>query len=205
MKIGNFEIGKEKVFIIAELSANHNGKIETAIETIKAAKQAGADCIKFQTYTPDTITIDSKNKDFKIKKNNSWSKYNNLFNLYKKAQTPFKWIPLIFRYCKKRKISVFASVFDISSLKILKKLNCPAYKIASPEITDIPLIEEVAKTKKPVIISTGLANLKDIELAYKTITKFNSNLVILKCTSSYPTKEKEVNLKTIFVDFHKIV
>ena len=184
-------------YVVAELSGNHDGKLSRVYKLIDKAKSAGVDAIKIQAYEADTITIDSNKKDFKIKKDNAWSKFNNLYNLYQKAQTPLKWIPSIFNYCKKKNITVFASVFDMSSVQILKKLNCPAYKIASPEITDIPLIEEVAKTKKPIIISTGLANLKDIILAYKTIIKFNDNLVILKCTSSYPTKESEVNLKTI--------
>ena len=125
---------------------------------------------KFKAYQADTITINSKKKNFLIKKDNTWKKYNNLFSLYKKTETPFKWYKEIFKYCKKIKITAFASVFDKSSVDLLEKLNCP-YKIASPEITDIPLISYVAKTKKPVILSNGLANLHDLKLAFKTIKK----------------------------------
>ena len=198
IKIGKKNIGdKYPCYIVAELSGNHNGKLKNIFNLINKAKKAGVDAVKIQAYEADTITINSDKKDFKIKKNNSWSKYDTLYKLYKKAQTPLKWLPLIFKYCKKKNITVFASVFDLKSLKILKSLNCPAYKIASPEITDIPLLEEVAKTKKPVIISTGLSNFKDISLAFKTISKFNKKIIILKCTSAYPSKIEELNLKTI--------
>ena len=196
-KIGNKKITSSRTFIVAEISANHCGKISVLKKIILKLKKINVDAIKIQAYEADTITIESRKKDFIIKKNNSWSKYNTLYKLYKKAQTPLRWLPKIFKYCKRKKITVFASVFDIKSLKILKKLNCPAYKIASPEITDIPLLEEVAKTKKPIIISTGLSNLKDISLAFKSISKFNKKIIILKCTSAYPSKIEELNLKTI--------
>ena len=203
LKIGKRNIGdKYPCYVVAELSGNHNGKLKNVFYLIDKAKKAGVDAVKIQAYEADTITINSSRKDFRIKKNNSWSKYDTLYKLYKKAQTPLRWLPKIFKYCKKKKINVFASVFDVKSLKILKRLNCPAYKIASPEITDIPLLEEVAKTGKPIIISTGLSDLKDLNLAYKSISKFNKKIIILKCTSAYPSKIGELNLKTI-IDLKK--
>ena len=199
IKIKNRFIGESyPCYVVAELSGNHNGKLSKILKLIDKAKKAGVDAVKIQAYQADTITINSVKEDFRIKKNNSWEKYKNLYNLYKKAQTPFSWLPRIFSYCKKKKITVFASVFDTKSIKILEKLKCPAYKIASPEITDISLIKEAAKTGKPIIISTGLADFEDIKLAYNTISKVNKNLIILKCTSAYPTKLEEVNLNTIF-------
>ena len=117
--------------------------------------------------------------------------------MYKQAETPIQWFPKIFSFCKKINLTVFASVFDESNLKVLEKLNCPAYKIASPEITDIPLIRKIAKTKKPIILSNGLADLKDLSLAIKEISKINKKLIVLKCTSSYPANVEELNLMTM--------
>ena len=196
--IKNKIIKENKCFIVAEISANHCGKLSIMKRLISKLKNAGADAIKIQAYEASTITIKSSNKDFKIKKNNSWSNYDTLYSLYKKAQTPFAWYPKIFEFCKKKNIIIFASVFDIKSLKILEKLKCPAYKIASPEITDIPLIKAAAKTKKILIISNGLSNIHDLNLAIKTIKKEkNRKLVLLKCTSAYPTPLDEVNLNTM--------
>lgn len=198
IKIGNKYITENNCFIVAEISGNHGGKISNIKKIINELDKKKIDAIKLQAYQANTITLNSRKNDFKIHKANTWSKYNYLYDLYKYAETPFQWMEEIFNYCKKKNIIVFASVFDISSLKILEKLNCPAYKIASPEITDIPLIEEAAKTKKPIILSNGLANLKDLFLAIKTIkSKKNNKLIILKCTSSYPSKISELNLKTM--------
>jgi len=198
IKIGNKYIIEDKCFIVAEISGNHGGKISNIKKIINDLDNKKVDAIKLQAYQADTITINCKKKDFKIQRANTWSKYNYLYNLYKYAETPFHWMGEIFKYCKKKNIIVFASVFDITSLKVLQKLNCPAYKIASPEITDINLIEETAKTKKPIILSNGLANLKDLLLAVKTIkSQKNSNLIILKCTSSYPSKISDLNLRTM--------
>ena len=196
MKIGNFEIGKNRVFIIAELSANHNGSIELAIETIRAAKRAGADCIKFQTYTADTLTIDSEKDDFLIK-GTIWEG-RKLYELYKEACTPWEWHEELFQVAKSEGLICFSSPFDYSAVDFLEKLDVPAYKIASFEITDIPLIEYVASKGKPIIISTGIATLTDIELAVNTCRKVgNNNIALLKCTSSYPAPIEEANLLTI--------
>jgi len=197
MKIGNFNLA-DKVFIIAELSANHNGSLKTAIETIKAAKEAGADCIKLQTYTADTITIECDNKDFKdIHKGTIWEG-KMLYDLYKEAYTPWEWHKELFEYAASEGLVCFSSPFDITAVDFLESLNTPAYKIASFEITDIPLIEYVASKKKPIILSTGVAELEDIELAIETCRNAGNNeIVLLKCTSSYPAPLEDANLKMI--------
>lgn len=194
MKISNFNIDKNsKVFIIAELSANHNGSIETAIETIKAAKRAGANCIKFQTYTADTLTINSDKEDFIIK-DTIWSG-RKLYDLYKEAFTPWEWHEKLFEVARSEDLICFSSPFDPSSVDLLEKLNVPAYKIASFEITDIPLIEYVASKGKPVIISTGIAEINDIELAIDACKRMgNNDIALLKCTSSYPAPINEANM-----------
>lgn len=194
MKIGNFTIDdKSPVFIIAELSANHNGSIETAIETIRAAKRAGADCIKFQTYTADTITIDSTKEDFLIK-GTIWEG-KNLYKLYQEAYTPWEWHETLFKAAEAEGLICFSSPFDKSSVDFLESLNVPAYKIASFEITDIPLIEYVASKGKPVIISTGIAETEDIQLALDACIRMDNNdIALLKCTSSYPAPINEANM-----------
>ena len=194
MKIENFCIGNEsRVFIIAELSANHNGSIETAIETIRAAKRAGADCIKFQTYTADTITIDSNKEDFFIK-GTIWDG-SNLHKLYQQAYTPWEWHEQLFEIANEEGLVCFSSPFDKSAVDFLENLNTPAYKIASFEITDIPLIEYVASKGKPIIISTGIAELDDIQLAVDTCRNVGNNeIALLKCTSSYPAPIDEANM-----------
>ncbi len=194
MYIDNFNLNENKVFIIAELSANHNGNIETAIKTIKAAKRAGADCIKLQTYTPDTLTIDSKKSDFIIKSDSVWDG-TNYYDLYKKAYTPWEWHEKLFRVAKEEGLVCFSSPFDKTAVDFLESLNVPAYKIASFEITDIPLIEYVASKGKPIILSTGIANIEDIELAISTCKKIgNNDIALLKCTSSYPAPIDEANM-----------
>ena len=194
MKIGNFSIDSDsRVFIIAELSANHNGSIDTAIETIKAAKRAGADCIKFQTYTADTITIDCNKEDFFIK-GTIWDG-SNLHKLYQQAYTPWEWHELLFKTAYEEGLVYFSSPFDKSAVDFLENLNTPAYKIASFEITDIPLIEYVASKGKPIIISTGIAEMEDIQLAVDTCRKVGNNqIALLKCTSSYPAPIEEANM-----------
>ena len=197
MRIGNFEINAEsKVFIIAELSANHNGSLDIAIETVRAAKRAGADCIKIQTYTADTITIDSNKDDFLIK-GTIWEG-KNLYQLYQEAYTPWEWHEEIFRVAKEEGLICFSSPFDITAVDFLEKLDVPAYKIASFEITDIPLIEYVASKGKPIILSTGIATLDDIELALGACRKVgNYNIALLKCTSSYPAPIEEANMQMV--------
>lgn len=194
MKIKNYLINaNSSVFIIAELSANHNGSIETAIQTIKAAKRAGADCIKLQTYTADTLTIDSNKDDFKIK-GTIWEG-KNYYQLYQEAYTPWEWHETLFKTAEEEGLVCFSSPFDKTSVDFLEKLNTPAYKIASFEITDIPLIEYVASKGKPIIISTGIAEIEDIELAVNACRKVgNSQIALLKCTSSYPAPIDEANI-----------
>ena len=194
MKIDNFNIDTEsKVFIIAELSANHNGSIDTAIETIRAAKRAGADCIKLQTYTADTITIDCDKDDFLIK-GTIWEG-KNLYKLYQEAYTPWEWHAEIFKVAKEEGLICFSSPFDKTAVDFLETLNVPAYKIASFEITDIPLIEYTASKGKPIIISTGIAEEADIELALEACRRMgNNDIALLKCTSSYPAPIDEANM-----------
>ena len=197
MKIDNFEINQSgKVFIIAELSANHNQKIDIAIETIKAAKRAGADCIKLQTYTADTLTINSSKEDFIIK-GTIWSG-KNYYSLYQEASTPWEWHKQLFEVAKEEGLICFSSPFDKSAVDFLENLSVPAYKIASFEITDIPLIEYIASKRKPIIISTGIATIEDIELALDACKRMNNNqIALLKCTSSYPAPIEEANLSMI--------
>lgn len=186
--------GKSGVFIIAELSANHNGSFQNALDTIKAAKRAGADAIKFQTFTADTITIDAKNDDFLLKQGTLWDgKY--LHDLYKEGFTPWEWHSELFKTAKDEGLICFSTPFDFSSVDLLEELNTPAYKIASFEITDIPLIEYVASKGKPIIISTGIAEIEDIELALDACKRMgNNDIALLKCTSSYPAPIEEANL-----------
>ena len=197
MKIDNYEISKSsRVFIIAELSANHNQNLDIAIETIRAAKRAGADCIKLQTYTPDTLTINSNKDDFKIK-GTIWSG-KNYYELYGEAFTPWEWHKKLFEVAKEEELVCFSSPFDKSSVDFLENLSVPAYKIASFEITDIPLIEYIASKGKPVIISTGISTLEDIEMALEACKRMGNNQIsLLKCTSSYPAPIDEANLLMI--------
>ena len=187
----------DHVFIVAELSANHNGSIDTAIETIRAAKRAGADAIKLQTYTADTITIDSKKSDFIINNGSIWDG-KNFYELYQEAFTPWDWHSKLFEVAEEEGLVCFSSPFDKTAVDFLEELEVPCYKIASFEITDIPLIEYIASKRKPVILSTGIATLEDIELALKTIRSVGDiEIVLLKCTSSYPAPLKEANLVMI--------
>ena len=185
---------KSSVFIIAELSANHNGSLLTAIETIRAAKRAGADAIKLQTYTADTLTLDVDNEDFIIKSETIWDgqKY---YDLYEKAHTPWKWHKVLFEVAKKEDLVCFSSPFDPTAVDFLETLGNPIYKVASFEITDIPLIKYIASKGKPMIISTGIAGLEDIKLALNACKKMgNEDIALLKCTSSYPAPIEEANL-----------
>jgi len=198
MKIGTYKIDQNSpVFIIAELSANHNGSIETAIETVRAAKRAGANCIKLQTFTADTITLDSKNEDFKISQGTLWDgQY--LHDLYKTTHLPWEWHQQIMEVAKEEGLICFSSPFDPTSVAFLETLNVPAYKIASFEITDIPLIELIASKGKPVIISTGIAEQEDIELALEACKRMgNTDIALLKCTSSYPAPIEEANMAMV--------
>jgi pseudaminic acid synthase len=183
-----------KVFIIAELSANHNGSLQTALDTIKAAKIAGADAIKIQTYTADTITIQSKKTDFILNSDSIWDG-RTFYDLYQEAFTPWEWHKELFETAKNEGLVCFSSPFDFTAVDLLESLGNPIYKIASFEITDIPLIEYVAKKNKPVIISTGIAEYEDIKLAVETCRNAgNNDITLLKCTSSYPAPIEEANL-----------
>lgn len=198
MKIGEFEINKDSpCFIIAELSANHNHDIEIAKETIKAAKECGANAIKLQTYTADTMTIDCDNEYFQIKQGTIWDG-KTLYKLYEEAYTPWEWHEELMEYAKEMGLICFSTPFDKTSVNFLEKLNVPAYKVASFEITDIPLIEYIASKEKPIIISTGIATFEDIELAVKVCKKVgNEDIILLKCTSAYPAQVEDANLLTI--------
>lgn len=188
---------KSNVLIIAELSANHNGSLEVAIETVKAAKKAGADAIKLQTYLPETMTIDCDLEDFTINNGSIWDG-ENYFNLYKKAFTPWEWHEKLFQIAKEEGLLCFSTPFDKSAVDFLETLDNPIYKIASFEITDIPLIRYVASKGKPIIISTGIATKEDIELALRTCKEVgNDQVSLLKCTSSYPAPMEEANLVMI--------
>jgi len=184
------------VLIVAELSANHNGSLDVAKETIRAAKRAGADAIKLQTYTADTITIDCRKDDFKIKGTIWADKY--LYDLYKEAYTPWEWHKELFDVAKEEGLICFSSPFDKTAVDFLEELGNPIYKIASFEITDIPLIEYAAAKGKPMIISTGIATEDDIELALDACYRMgNKDVTLLKCTSSYPAPIEEANLVMI--------
>ena len=201
MKIGNFSINNNaKVFIIAELSANHNRSKEIAIKTIRAAKRAGADAIKLQTYTADTMTIESDRLDFVINNGSVWDG-KSFYELYKEAYTPWEWHKELFQVAKEEGLTCFSTPFDKTAIDFLETLDNPIYKIASFEITDIPLIEYIASKGKPIILSTGIATMEDIELAIQTIrNQGNNEIALLKCTSSYPAPLEEANL-TMIKDF----
>ena len=183
-------------YVVAEVSANHNGKIENAKAIMLSAKKNGADAAKLQTYTPDTLTIDSDKPDFLINEG-LWAG-NNLYELYKQAYTPFEWHKDLFDYARQIEITCFSSPFDKTAVDLLEDLNAPAYKIASFEAIDLPLIQYVAQTGKPMIISTGMANLVEIEEALDAArTNGCQEIILLHCISAYPAPIEESNLKTI--------
>lgn len=198
MEINNSIIdNNSKTYIIAELSGNHNGDLNLALKTIEAMKKSGANAVKLQTFTPESMSLDSEKSWFQTRKDSLWAG-RKLFDLYAEAQTPWEWHSIIQKHANKIGLDFFSSPFDISAVEKLETLNVPAYKIASFEITDIPLIERVAKTKKPIIISTGIAEEEDIVLAVETCRKQGNNLIaLLKCTSAYPAPYNEINLKAI--------
>lgn len=197
VKIGNHIISKSSpAYIVAELSGNHNMDFERAKKIIKAAADAGADAIKIQTYTPDTITIDSKEDIFKTQ-SKIWEGMT-LYELYKTAYTPWEWQNELQEYALGLGLDFFSSPFDLTAVDFLEQLNVPAYKVASFEINDIPLIRKIAKTGKPIIISTGIAYLEDIDLALRVCKEEgNENIILLKCVSAYPAPFDQMNLKVI--------
>lgn len=197
MKILDFDTNKNNTFIVAELSANHNHDIELAKKTIKAVKECGADAIKLQTYTADTLTIDCDRDYFKIKSDTLWDN-KTLYKLYQDAYTPWEWHEELFFETNNQDLICFSTPFDKTAVNFLEKLNTPVYKIASFEIFDIPLIEYTASKGKPIIISTGIASLSDIEEAVKACRRVGNNqIALLKCTSSYPAPIEEANILTI--------
>ena len=197
MKIGNFDLNKDGVYIIAELSANHNGSLQTALDTIKAAKEIGANAIKLQTYRADTITLNSKNPDFMIDGGTLWDG-KNLYELYEEAYTPWEWHKELFDYARSINIDIFSTPFDKSAVDFLEQFNPSAYKIASFEITDYELVRYTASKGKPIIISTGVATIDEIQDVVDICRSVgNDNIILLKCTSEYPAKLEEANLKTI--------
>ncbi|MFC1891396.1 pseudaminic acid synthase [Thermodesulfobacteriota bacterium] len=183
-------------YIIAELSANHNGDIKRALKTIEMAKKMGAEAIKFQTYTPDTLTIDFDGEDFQIHEG-LWEGYS-LYQLYQWAYTPFEWHEDLFNHAKKQGITCFSTPFDETAVDLLEELKTPVYKIASFELIDLPLIKYVAKTGKPMIISTGMGNLEEISEAVETAREGGcEEIILLHCISGYPTPFEQSNLRTI--------
>lgn len=185
------------VYIIAEISANHNQDFNQAVALIEAAKNAGADAIKLQTYTPDTMTIDSGNKYFRIGKGTIWEG-KNLYTLYGEAYTPWEWQPELKKIANSLGMDLFSTPFDPTSVDFLESMNVPAYKVASFEIADIPLIRKIAQAGKPIILSTGMASVAEIAEAVTTIRdEGNEQIALLKCTSAYPALPEEMNLRTI--------
>ena len=196
MKSINLNFSSKKTYFIAEISANHNGSLQQAKKIIYTAKKYGADAVKLQTYTPDTMTIKSNKSDFKIR-GGLWNG-KTLWDLYEKAQTPFEWHKELFDYAKKLRIACFSTPFDESAVDLLESLNCPFYKVASFEMNHIPLIKRIAQTKKKIIISTGMANLNEIDLAYKTAKNNGAKeIILLYCVSNYPSKISDFNFNNI--------
>lgn len=199
IKIGNREIGKHaKPFIIAEMSGNHNQSLERALRLVDLAAEAGVDALKLQTYTPDTITLDVHTGEFFIQDDENLWKGNSLYNLYKEAYTPWEWHEAIFNRAKEHGLLAFSSPFDETAVDFLETMNVPAYKIASFENVDIPLIRKVARTGKPIIISTGMATAAELDEAVRAArAEGNNQIVLLKCTSTYPATPANSNLATI--------
>lgn len=198
IRIGKHIISENSpAFIIAEMSANHNMDFDRAVAIMQAAKDAGADAIKIQTYTADTITLDCDEPCFQITQGTLWDGIT-LHKLYEKANTPWEWQPKLKKLAEEMGLEFFSSPFDFTAVDFLEEMDVPAYKIASFEITDIPLLKKIAKLGKPIILATGIAHLSDIELAMKTCQEAgNDNVILLKCTSAYPAPYEDVNLRTI--------
>lgn len=198
IKIGNRTISEDSpTFVIAELSANHNMDFDRAVALIQAAKDAGADAVKIQTYTADTITLDCDDPCFQITQGTLWDGMT-LHKLYETAYTPWDWQPKLKKIAEEMGLLLFSSPFDLTAVDFLEEMEVPAYKVASFEITDIPMIRKIAKLGKPVIMATGIARLADIELAVQTCKEAgNEDVILLKCTSAYPAPYEDVNLRTI--------
>ncbi len=198
IKIGNRIVSENSpTFVIAEMSANHNMDFDRAVAIMQAAKKAGADAVKIQTYTADTITLDCDAPCFQITQGTLWDGMT-LHRLYETAYTPWEWQPKLKKIAEEMGLIFFSSPFDLTAVDFLEEMNVPAYKVASFEITDIPMIRKIARLGKPVIMATGIARLSDIELAVQTCrAEGNENVILLKCTSAYPAPYEDVNLRTI--------
>jgi pseudaminic acid synthase len=184
------------VYIVAELSGNHNHEFDRAVQLIDAAKDAGADAIKLQTYTPDTITLDCDSNLFG--ENGELSQGKSLYQVYQQAYMPWEWQPKLKKIANKKGLACFSSPFDPTSVDFLESMNVPIYKVASSEICDLPLLKKIAKTNKPIILSTGMATLREIDEALSTINgEGNDKVILLKCTSAYPASPSDINLKTM--------
>jgi len=189
-------INTKKPFFVAEISANHCGSLKIAKQLVDDAKKYGADAVKLQTYTPDSMTLNSGKKNFLVSEG-IW-KGKKLWDIYDLAQTPLEWHKELFKYCKKKKIICFSTPFDERAVDFLEDLNCPFYKVSSFEMTDLSLIKKIAKTKKTIIMSTGMANLNEIEISYNTAKKYGAKkIILLYCVSNYPSKLFDFNLKNI--------
>jgi pseudaminic acid synthase len=185
-------------FIVAEMSGNHGGDINRAKSIIRLAKEAGADAVKLQTYKGDTITLNSDKEDFRLPPESPWAKSKTLYDLYQEAHTPWEWHEELFAFARSLNLTIFSAPFDESAVDLLEGLKCPMYKIASPEITHIPLIRRVAQSGKPVILSTGVADKDDLDLAVEALRKYGCrHISILKCTTSYPAPPEDANLLAI--------
>ena len=197
MNIDGIKIGQdEPPYIVAELSANHGGSIDVAKQSIKLAKESGSSAVKIQTYTPDTMTIKSSKSDFLIS-DGLWKGYT-LYDLYKEAYTPFEWHKELFRYARELDITLFSSPFDETAVDLLQELNAPAYKIASFELIDLPLIKRAAECGKPLLMSTGMASISEVREALDVALKYGIGEVLLfHCISSYPAPLRDSNLKNI--------
>lgn len=198
IRIGKHIISKDSpAFIIAEMSANHNMDFDRAVAIMQAAKDAGADAVKIQTYTADSITLNCDDPCFQITQGTLWDG-TTLYKLYETAYTPWEWQPKLKKIAEEMGLEFFSSPFDLTSVDFLEEMDVPAYKIASFEINDIPMIKKIARLGKPIIFATGIAHLSDIELAMETCRKEgNDKVILLKCTSAYPAPYEDVNLRTI--------
>jgi pseudaminic acid synthase len=197
-RIGGREIGpNQAVYVVAEMSANHGQSLDDAVAIIRAAKDAGADAVKLQTYTPDTITIDSDREEFRIGGGTIWDGQK-LHELYGQAYTPWEWQPKLKQVAEGLGMDLFSSAFDATAVDFLEKMNVPAHKVASCELVDIPLIQKMARTGKPLILSTGMATVEEIEEALRAARGAGARqIALLKCTSAYPAPAEEMNLRTI--------
>ena len=199
IEIGRSCVGfGEPTWMVAEVSGNHGGSLERAKTMLRAAAEAGADAVKIQVYRPDTITLPSDKPDFRIDRQNAWASYRTMYELYESAHTPYEWLPELFECASVHGIDLFGSVFDDSAVDALEQFDVAAYKVAAPEVCDLPLLRKIASTGKPVLLSTGVATLEDIARAIDTLRSHGAGgIVLLKCSTAYPAPEDEVNLRTI--------